>query len=141
MKKILLLVTALFIICSCSTDDSTPRFHVEIVPIASVALPRSFTPGRSYEIKAKYMRPTACHIFDRFHYDIDGNVVTMSLQTLVLEDNECKDEPITMELEDASFYFNCPLSYQASSYVFRFYSGQGINGEPMYMEQEVVVRN
>lgn len=142
MRKILLLVTALFIICSCSMDDGGERpFHVEILPVSGVTnLPRFFTPGRTYDIKAIYEKPSSCHISQEFHYEKEANITTLWLQTLVVKDPECEDEVNQMVMEEAVYTFKCPSTYQASTCIFRFYSGNDPSGNPIYIEEEVPVR-
>jgi hypothetical protein len=142
MRKILLLVTALFIICSCSMDDGgDPQFHVEILPVSSVTnLPRFVTPGRTYDLKAIYEKPTSCHTLGKFYDEKEANIITMWLQTVVVEDPECEDEVNTMVMEEATYTFKCPATYQASTCVFRFYSGNDSYGNPVYIEEEIPVR-
>ena len=142
MKKILLLLTAVFIMFSCSMDDGAdPQFHVEILPVSTITnMPRYMTPGKTYDLKAIYEKPTSCHTLGKFYDEKEGNITTMWLQTVVVDDPECDDEVNTMVMEEAIYTYRCPSTYSAATCVFRFYSGKDLYGNPSYIEREVPVR-
>jgi hypothetical protein len=141
MKKLALLFFALFLIASCSMEEEdNVKFHIEFVPVVSVDLPEHFVRGETYEMKVKYHRPDDCHYFNGFYYDSQpsSNQRVVAVQTIVIEDANCLpvDE---QDLEEVSFDFLCSQSYNNTSYVFKFYTGDDANGNQQYLEVEVPV--
>ena len=58
MKKLILLVSLLFLFNSCQLDEN--NFTVEILPVHTVEMPTEFTLGEVYEITMEYYRPSNC---------------------------------------------------------------------------------
>jgi hypothetical protein len=144
MKKLFLLLIALIFITSCSLDDDNNKlkFHFEFVPVVSVDVPQTMTPGQTYTIKVWYNKPNDCHYFDGFYYEPAGNVRTVAVQTLVIEDANCA--PLTDAApEEASFEFLCTAPSIGmggeSSYTFKFYQGDDTAGTQQYLERVVPV--
>src|SRR5690606_24419517 len=104
MKRLVLFFAALFVLASCSTEDDTPRFNVEFIPVDSVDMPDYFAMGSTYQIKVNYKRPNDCYFFNGFYYEEDGDALLVAVQTLVIQDAVC--EPLS-ETESAIFDFEC----------------------------------
>jgi hypothetical protein len=138
MKKLLLLFVMLSLLISCVPEEDNLKFHVEFVPVESVEVPETVTPGHTYDIKLKYRKPTDCHYFDGFYYEANGSVRVVAIQTMVIENANCQPL-VNEELETASFDFVCSPAYNADSYVFKFYKGEDGAGIQQYLEIEVPV--
>lgn len=135
MKKILLLLSVLFLFNSCSLDDvQDDEFSYELVPIASVDIPAEFELGETYNIVIRYYRPSTCHAFDGFYYDKDLNVRTIAVQNIVFEQNNC--EPLTDVLIEQNLEFYVTNN---GSYIFKFWQGKNEAGEDLYLEYEIPV--
>jgi hypothetical protein len=140
MKKLLLLFVTLLLITSCVPDDSENiKFHVEFVPVESVVVPPTVTPGQTYQIVVNFKLPTDCHYFDGFLYEPEGNVRTVAVQTIVIEDSNCAPATDGTPTEQKSFNFLCSPSYSFDNYVFKFYQGVDEAGNDVFLEVPVAV--
>jgi len=141
MKKILLLFTALFIISSCSLDpDEDIKYNVEFLPIEAVLIPEYVVPGHTYEVRAKFIKPNGCYLFDRFHSEKDGESVIIAVQTMVRQEGECKKYE-TNTIEERSFTFSCDESYTSSNaYYFKFFRGLDVEGNKTYTQVMIPVK-
>lgn len=141
MKKILLLLTTLFIISSCSLDsDENPRYSVEFLPIEAVLIPEYVVPGHTYEVRAKFIKPNGCYLFDRFHTEKDDEAVIIAVQTMVRQEGECKKYE-THTVEERSFTFSCDESYTSSNaYYFKFFTGYDVEGNKTYAQVVIPVK-
>lgn len=138
MKKLLLLLAAVFVISSCSTgDNDNIKFYVEYVPVESVEMPDYFVPDHNYKIKMTYKRPTDCHYFHGFNYDAVANTIVFGIETFVVTNIEC--QPLDGQVEEVYFNFECNSRFNYTSYTFRFYKGEE-NGQPVYREIVVPVK-
>jgi len=141
MKKLLLLLTILFTLASCSLDNenTNSNFHVEFVPVTNVELPEYVIPGYTYPLKLYYSRPTDCFVFDGFAYEIDkDNARVVALQFNVFEQDNC--EPIqTLVPEVATLTFECPPVSIDTVYTFKFYVGTDANGNQQFLEKRVPI--
>ena len=134
--KILLLCTLCF--TGCLDDDNTTFFY-EQVPIEKVEIPDSFTRGEAVDIIVSYFRPTDCHSFFNFDYDVSNNQRTVTIINVVI-DNEA-----TCTAIDQTDTVDIPLTFRAAdesddeSYVFRFWQGKDDEDNDKFLEIEVPV--
>jgi hypothetical protein len=139
MKKLLFIGLFAMVFSSCSLDDSVGQdFHFEIIPIAEVVLPESFTPGETYTIEYSYYRPSTCHAFNDLYYLVEGDFRTVAVINTVFEESDgliC--EPLEEELEWKTFTFQCQKNFGV--YIFQFWQGQNEDGEDTYLVMEVPV--
>ena len=140
MRKILLLLTTLFVITACSLDsDSQPDYYIEFIPADAVLIPVAVTPGETYTVRVAYTKPNGCYLFDRFHTEKEGDAVLIAVQAAVRVDSECKKYE-NQQPEDQSFTFTCPETYALNSYIFKFYNGLDVNGNKTYKQVEIPVK-
>ena len=134
MKKIALLILIVITISSCSVGDSSDRDFV-LIPVETITMPDSYTVGNISKIMIKYRRPTQCHIFNGFYYDINENVRTVAIQAVKLNQSNCPD--------DSENIYEVPLDFKpttAGDYTFKFWTGVDGNGVDQYVEYDVVVQ-
>lgn len=139
MKKILFLLCLIVLTAACALDDdNNKQFHVEFLPVESVELPESMSPGHEYEIKVNFRRPSDCYYFDGFYYEANEHIRTVAVQALYIENANCA--PIVSTQPDSqSFILKCPENYSFDTYLFKFYKGEDAVGNQIYLEQEVPV--
>lgn len=134
MKKIVFLLVTMIAFTSCSLDkDNNDTYTYSVLPIDSYEVPASFTLGETYEIKLKYQRPTACHIFQGIYYAKDLNTRTIGIQAAVKDGQVCTQE--VPPLSEVSFNFEVN---NTGSYIFKFYKGT-VGGEDVFEDVEIQV--
>ncbi|MDN3491642.1 hypothetical protein [Winogradskyella bathintestinalis] len=135
MKKYALLtILFLTILTSCSVDDGDSTYiSTETLPIESVELPEQFAFNETYEILITYNRPTACHRFYNFFYDIHENERTIAVINSVYQDASCEESP-----ESVTVSLNFIVT-GTETYVFKFFQGYDEEGEEQYLVVEVPV--
>lgn len=140
MKKFLIFSLVALLFVSCSIDDDSNNYTLEILPVESVDIPDEFTLGQTYPITVRYFRPTTCHAFREFYYVKDNNIRTVAPITYVfeheMENNSCTD--LVDDLVEATFNF---IVTGNGSYIFKFWQGEDTNGEDQYLTIEVPVTN
>ena len=135
MKRILALVSVLFLFNACSlNDDDGIKFHYELLPIESVVIPDSFEMGETYPITIKYFRPTTCHAFDGFYYDKNLNTRTLAVRNAVVQQNNCTELSNSLIEQTLNFYVT-----NNGSYIFKFWQGKNHAGEDVFLEYEIPV--
>jgi hypothetical protein len=134
MKKFLLLmVVVIATLNSCSIDDDAQSFHFEIMRIESVEMPQEFMFGTTHEIFMDYIKPTSCHVFNDFLYQINGQERIVGIINTLYTDNICAEDPETVTV---SFQFNVT---SLETYLFKFYQGEDADGIDQYLIIEVPV--
>lgn len=133
MKKFALFFIAILTMNSCNIEDSSPKFHYEILPIESYTVPQSFVLGQTYPIKVKYKKGTNCNQFQGFYYEKNLNVRTVAIQTLVAENTTCTIDTTSVEV---SFNFYVTSN---GSYIFKFFKGVDEVGNDLFHEVEIPV--
>ncbi|MDV6167686.1 hypothetical protein R1T16_04570 [Flavobacterium sp. DG1-102-2] len=140
MRKILLLLTTLFILNSCTLEpDPQPDYNIEFIAADGVIVPASVIKGRTYEVTVAYTKPTGCYLFDRFHTEKDGDAILIAVQAAVRNESECKKYEVEQH-EEQSFTFTCPIDYALDCYIFKFYTGLDDNGIKTYEQVKIPVR-
>lgn len=134
MKKIVLFLIVITSFLSCSLDDDSPTYTYEVLPVDSYVVPASFTLGQTYEIKLKYQKPTACHIYQGIYYEKNLNTRTIAIQTAVQNDQVCTTE--IPPISEVSFNFTVS---NTGSYIFKFYKGKDTAGKDIFEEVEIPV--
>ncbi len=134
MKRILLLLSFIFLTISCSPKDDGPNVHYENLPVVEVELPSAFILGETHPIKVWYYKPTTCHGFNGFYYEKDLNIRTIAVQSIVSESSSCQD--LEEELVESTMYFYVTNN---GSYILKFWQGTNIDGEDIFLEVEVPV--
>lgn len=134
MKKIVLLILIAFAVNSCSINDEPDRDFV-LMPVEEVIMPDNYTVGNISPIIIKYRRPTQCHIFDGFYYDIDESTRTVAIRAVKLNQNNCVD--------DTESLYEIPLDFKPAvegNYTFKFWIGEDVNGVDQYLVYDVEVQ-
>jgi hypothetical protein len=134
MKKLFLSSLFLILFASCSLDDNSVNYNLEILPIESVEIPDSFTLGETYPITVSYFKPSTCHAFREFYYLKNNNERTVAVINYDYIDNNCTD--LTDELVEATFNF---IVTSNGSYIFKFWQGVDDNDVDQYLTIEVPV--
>ena len=135
MKNILGIIMLLFFFNSCSVEED-PSYHYEILPVTNYEMPESFVLNEPQPIKVYYQRPSSCHAFQGFYFEVEGNQRTIAVQTIVSHSQQCT--PYDNNVQEASFTFT-PKSLQ--TYLFKFFKGYDEEGNATYDIIEIPVSN
>jgi hypothetical protein len=134
MKRLVVFCLTLMLFASCSVDDDSTSFSFEVLPVESVDIPDEFELGETYPITVSYLRPSTCHGFKEFYYLKENNERTVAPITYVFDNNDC--ETLEDKLVEATFNF---IVTSNGSYIFKFWQGEGTDGETQYLIIEVPV--
>lgn len=140
MKKIIALVSLVWICFSCTPDDSDyPRYHLELIPIESVDMPEFFVQGETYDIQLFYNKLSTCHLPNGIYFQSEFNSRTVAVENVVYHRDDCStDIPEEDLLQEMSFEFQV-FQQAGTVYTFKFYQGREENGTPVYLIIEVPV--
>jgi hypothetical protein len=138
MKRVffLLLVASFTLMTSCELDDDV-NYHFEALQVKSVEMPEAFDYGEIYKIKVTYIRPNNCTFFEGFDV-VKEDLTTRKVVTIgtVIED----EDDCSGTAEDLVATFNFEVLYD-EPYLFRYWTGEDTNGEPIYLEITVPVND
>lgn len=132
MKRIIFvfLVAITIVSCDLSNDGGT---QFELGPVETVTMPATFRVDSVSQIMIGCVRPTDCHIFNGFYYDISGFTRTVAIEFAKV-DGECNVEDY--------YVYDVPLNFkprEAGTYHFKFWSGIDQEGNYQYIEVDAVV--
>ncbi|EAZ96867.1 hypothetical protein FBBAL38_05570 [Flavobacteria bacterium BAL38] len=132
MKKLVLLVSLLFLFNSCQLDEN--NFTVEILPVHTVEIPSEFVLGEVYQITMEYYRPSNCHSPYGVYYEKDLNTRTCAVQNLVEERGNCA--PVENILVQETFNFHVT---NTGNYIFKFWTGTDDQGNDTFIIHDIPV--
>ncbi len=146
MKKIPLLLLAVFVLISCSPDnDSQPEVHYEVIPIARCHMPYSMTSGETYDFEMVYKMPTTCHAYKGIFFEGSGTTKTVAIQTVVYQRPDCKvidygaaNAQPAPEPQVTSYQFKATAP-PGSVYTFKIWTGKDTDGQDSYYDVIVPV--
>ena len=134
-KSLFLLLSFLaFGLSSCKLEDDGVNFRFVPLQIVSADVPESFDLNETYEIRVRYLRPSACVFFEGF--DITSEATTT--RNVVAIGSDFYEEACTQAVEELEATFNFICLYE-EPYLFRFWTGEDENGNQQYLEIEVPV--
>ena len=119
-------------VISCDFSSDEPTEYI-IAPVQDVTMPASYKVDSISEIKIRYQRPTSCHFFNGFYYDIADKTRTVAIYFAKLNQSNCN--PV-------SDVFEVPLNFkpmQSGTYIFKFWDGSNEDGTDHFTEYIAVV--
>ena len=142
MRKNLVAFLAVFIslitLVSCSSDSSPKvNFHLSYLVADSVDVPQIMIRGQKYPITIYYKRPDNCHYFNGIYRNDAGDVITIAIEAMVLNDVSC--EPVLTTTPDVATFEYTVLLSAYSSCKFKFYNGVDNNGQDTFIIKDVPV--
>jgi hypothetical protein len=135
MKKIFFVLSFLFLLTGCSTDDEPqPRLVYELVPIVSTNLPEQFERGKTYELLFTYSLPTPCHNYKAINVEpLEDGSTGVGVLAYYDANKTCEEQARTAE---TGFNF---VAGQEEFYIFKFWQGQNEQGENQFLSVEIPV--
>ena len=136
MKTIYLILTAGFLITSCSKENDGPSATLETLPLSQVVMPTKFAKDSITEIPLSYIRPTVCHSFYDFYYLREGSTRTVAM--IVIKENGGSSCPVSQTT------YTIPLKFKPialGTYHFKFWTGENAQGVDQYSEYDAIVNH
>ena len=132
MKKLILLVSILFLFNFCEHEGND--YLVHILPVESVDIPIEFELGETYPITMLYYRPTNCHSTYGIYYEKDLNVRICAIKNLLEDRGNCA--PVENILVEETFNFQVTST---GNYIFKFWTGEDSEGNNTFLEYDIPV--
>ena len=132
MKKLILLVSILFLFNSCEPEGND--YSVHILPVESVDIPTEFELGETYPITMRYYRPSNCHSPYGIYYEKDLNVRICAIKNLLEDRGNCA--PVENILAEETFNFQVTST---GNYIFKFWTGEDSEGNNTFLEYDIPV--
>jgi len=133
MKQYLFVFFAVITLAGCSSNDDDDNYHFEYVPVLSADVPAEFVYGQTYRLIVTYGMPNNCYSFYHYDYIYEGASRMIAPIAIVNDDEVCTQVPY----EGSFFVFVKALQYEP--YIFNFWQGEDVNGEPIYLTIEVPI--
>jgi hypothetical protein len=136
MKKRIFVFLSMFVLFGCSkSDDIVLQYRYEFLPIESYDLPDYFIFGQTYNLNFYFQRPSTCHRFSGFYYEIEENTRTVAIQSLVINNPNCQPLSPQGQLSTAPMSFRVE---QHGQYVFKLFKGKDDDGNIIY--EDVIIQ-
>jgi hypothetical protein len=133
MKKIVFLIMFGLTIISCDVDQEE-TYTYEVNPVYAVDMPTAFRKDSITNIPVSFKRPSTCHLFTDFYYEIEGLNRNVAIQTIKVNQDNCQ--------VDTENIYNRFLKFkpaELATYHFKFWTGTNTQGVDQYIEYDVVV--
>ncbi len=138
MRRLFFICVALSLLLqafSCSLNNDGPNFHFKPLQITNAELPDSFELKETYQITVNYTIPDSCTDFSGF--DVTQSD-TSTRNVVVFGTVRTDQEACTTTTKEAQASFSFVCLYD-EPYTFRFWQGEGEDGEQEYFEVVVPV--
>lgn len=136
MKQFVALFLIVFLIAGCNNDDdyNDHDYHLEYIGVVSADLPDEFIYGRTYRINVTIELPNSCYYFyNQYDYFYEGT--SRLIYPIVHVDDGV---PCTQNIRETTF--SIPVqALQFEPYIFKFYQGEDVNGQDLFLTVEVPV--
>lgn len=134
MKKLLFFLVLACVVASCSSDSDGQSATEFLLPVEIVDAPATMYSGQTTTFQVAYRRPTDCHLFNGFYNNSDGNALTVAVRALKFDQGGCMDDSDNIYVAPYEFSPDLP-----GNYLFKFWKGNDENGQPIYLEYEIIV--
>ncbi len=122
---------------SCTPDDSNNiTYYSEVLPIASINLPATFTLGVNYEIEFTFIKPTSCHNYKNLLYITEGKNRVLAVNSNVFNNINCTNLTTGNII---THRFNFVATENHNTYKFYIWKGKDSLGNDIYDEIEIPV--
>lgn len=129
-----MVVTLAVSVSSCSDDDNYHEYHLEYTSVIDAELPDEFVYGRTYRINVTIELPNSCYFYyNQYDYFYEGT--SRLIYPIVHVDDGISCTPNIRETT-----FSIPVTaLQNEPYIFKFYQGEDVDGQDIFLTIEVPV--
>lgn len=129
------LASIILVSCELSDDDNVFQAN-QVSAILDASVPDTMTVGETYPLQITYQKDSNCHTFLRFESVNQGDsLYFMRAMTIFTQANDCSQEPEEVLIEE-----DFTNDFE-SDFSFKFLTDINSDGESVYIEKPVVVRN
>jgi hypothetical protein len=133
-KIIIVSIFSMFVLIGCDINDDGFFQGTQISPILNANVQDTMVIGESYSLEITYQKDSDCHVFSNFDVLPEGNsLVIVKAVTLFTQASNCSQEA-SGELKELEF-----RNTFETNFTFKFLSDVDNEGEPVYIDKEVVV--
>jgi hypothetical protein len=124
----------MFVLIGCDIDDDGFFQGTQISPILNANVQDTMVIGESYSLEITYQKDSDCHVFSNFDVLPEGDsLIFVKAVTLFTQASNCSQEALS-ELKELEF-----RNTFETNFTFKFLSDVDNEGEPVYIDKEVVV--
>ena len=135
IKYLLIMFVALALtVSSCNDEGDYHDYHLEYTSVKGAELPDEFIYGRTYRIDITIELPNSCYYFyNQYDYFYEGT--SRLIYPIAHVDDGV---PCTPNITETTF--SIPVqARQFEPYIFKFYQGEDVDGQDMFLTIEVPV--
>ena len=137
MKHYLLLFLSVIFLFACSDDDddyNEHEYHLEYASAINTDVPDEFNYGETYLIDVTIELQNSCYFYyNQYEYIYEGT--SRLIYPIVHIDDDVACTPNITETT-----FSIPVqALQNEPYIFKFYQGEDVDGEEIFLTIEVPV--
>jgi hypothetical protein len=134
IRTLILLFFSTVVLIGCDVNDDSFFQSNQVSPILSANVPDTMVIGESYSLEVTYQKDSDCHIFSNFDVLPQGDsLVFVRAITLFTQDSNCSQDELG-ELKGLEF----DNTFE-TNFTFKFLNDVDNEGEPVYIDKEVVV--
>lgn len=133
-KTFIVLFFSAFVLIGCDVDDDSFFQSTQVSPVLSANVPDTMVIGESYSLEVTYQKDSDCHIFSNFEVLPQGDsLVFVRAVTLFTQASNCSQDALA-ELKGLEFD-----NIFETNFIFKFLKDVDNEGDPIYIDKEVIV--
>ncbi|EMY82647.1 hypothetical protein ES731_01650 [Psychroflexus gondwanensis] len=133
-RTFIVLFFSTFLMIGCDVNDDGFFQSSQVSPILSANVPDTMIIGESYSLEVTYQKDSDCHTFSNFDVLPQGDsLVFVRAVTLFTQASNCSQDALG-ELKELEF----DNTFE-TNFTFKFLNDVDNEGEPVYIDKEVVV--
>lgn len=133
-RTFIVLFFSTFLMIGCDVNDDGFFQSSQVSPILNANVPDTMIIGESYSLEVTYQKDSDCHTFSNFDVLPQGDsLVFVRAVTLFTQASNCSQDALG-ELKELEF----DNTFE-TNFTFKFLNDVDNEGEPVYIDKEVVV--
>jgi hypothetical protein len=133
-RTLIVLFFSTVVLIGCDVNDDGFFQSTQVSPILSANVQDTMVVGESYSLEVTYQKDSDCHIFSNFDVLPQGDsLVFVRAVTLFTQASNCSQDALA-ELKVLEF----DNTFE-TNFTFKFLNDVDNEGEPVYIDKEVVV--
>ena len=133
-RTLIVLFFSMVVLIGCDINDDSFFQSTQVSPILNASVPDTMLIGEYYSLEVTYQKDSDCHTFSNFDVLPQGDsLVFVRAVTLFTQASNCSQDALD-ELKGLEF----DNTFE-TNFTFKFLSDVDNEGEPVYIDKEVVV--